>query len=304
MQPVRNRLSPTRKPSSRSSMKRSFILGDEWLYYKIYCGARTADLILPEVVLSITTKLLKEKYIDLWFFIRYHDPEPHLRLRFKLNEIKLLGPTIAIFKESISPFMETGQVWSVQTDTYMREIERYGTDVIPIAERLFYHDSELALNAISLIEDEELYFLYNLKCIDSFLDQFRLGAAEKYDFYTDHALAFKNEFKITNTTRRSLAKKYRGLSGELSEFLSADLSGDYRSLQQLLDKRNKAIKNDVLEIIKLRDDAVLEVDLQNLLSSFIHMFVNRAFRDRQRFFEMVAYDFLERQLKINSNSRK
>jgi thiopeptide-type bacteriocin biosynthesis protein len=285
-------------------MKRTFILGEEWLYYKVYSGARTADSILQDVVLPITHKLLNEKLIDHWFFIRYHDPEPHLRLRFKLKEIAHLSTSIAIFKEGILPFLEKDQVWGIQTDTYVRELERYGTNVMEVAELLFFHDSELMLHAISLIEDEELYFLYILKCVDSFLDQFGLKAAEKYNFYADNSIAFKKEFKVGKTTRTSLAKKYRGMADKLVLFLNNDLSGDYLKLQKLLNKRNKAIKNNVSEILKLRDESPMEVDLQNLLGSFIHMSINRAFRDRQRFFEMVSYDFLERQLKNKSNIRK
>ena len=41
-------------------MKRKFILGEEWLYYKIYCGKRTADVILTQVI-----KPLAENLTDL-----------------------------------------------------------------------------------------------------------------------------------------------------------------------------------------------------------------------------------------------
>jgi len=45
-------------------MKRTFIPGDEWLYYKLYCGKKTADYILIDVIKPITEKLLSEGLIN------------------------------------------------------------------------------------------------------------------------------------------------------------------------------------------------------------------------------------------------
>jgi thiopeptide-type bacteriocin biosynthesis protein len=63
------------------AIKRSFTIGEEWLYFKIYCGVKTANELLISVVEPLVTKLRKEKKITLWFFIRYSDPEHHLRIR-------------------------------------------------------------------------------------------------------------------------------------------------------------------------------------------------------------------------------
>ena len=67
-------------------MKRSFMPGDEWLYFKIYTGTKTADAILTNIIKPITEKLIKNNIIDQWFFIRYNDPKNHLRIRFHFNK--------------------------------------------------------------------------------------------------------------------------------------------------------------------------------------------------------------------------
>jgi hypothetical protein len=41
-------------------MKRDFCIGSEWLYYKLYTGVKTADLILLEKLYSVILEL-KEK---------------------------------------------------------------------------------------------------------------------------------------------------------------------------------------------------------------------------------------------------
>jgi hypothetical protein len=40
-----------------------------------------------------------------------------------------------------------------------------------------------------------------------------------------------------------------------------------------------------------------EVDLNDLITSYIHMMMNRSFRSRQRIHELVLYDFLYRYYK-------
>ena len=67
-------------------IKRNFIIGDSWVYYKIYSGAKTSDSILAEIIKPLTEALLKEKIIDKWFFIRYSDPKHHIRLRFHYED--------------------------------------------------------------------------------------------------------------------------------------------------------------------------------------------------------------------------
>jgi hypothetical protein len=82
------------------NVQRTFVIGDKWLYYKIYCGVKTADMLLLEVIKSLTEQLIEEKIIDRWFFIRYSDPEPHVRFRVQFIDIKNIGAsTINLNKE-------------------------------------------------------------------------------------------------------------------------------------------------------------------------------------------------------------
>ena len=64
------------------SIQRIFVPGSEWLYLKIYAGENTLERILVRQLPIILRKLNKANLINKWFFIRYADPDTHLRIRF------------------------------------------------------------------------------------------------------------------------------------------------------------------------------------------------------------------------------
>ena len=45
-------------------IQRSFTVGDNWLYYKIYTGSRTSDMILLDIIKPLTESLLNDDVID------------------------------------------------------------------------------------------------------------------------------------------------------------------------------------------------------------------------------------------------
>ncbi|WP_025664483.1 thiopeptide-type bacteriocin biosynthesis protein [Aquimarina megaterium] len=277
------------------STKRTYILGDEWLYYKIYCGARTSDVILTETIKPLTAQLLEQGLIDSWFFIRYGDPDFHIRIRFRLPDIRAIGTVILQINAAMQHYVEQRVVYKLQTDTYIRELERYGTNTIDASETLFFYDSAMLLDAIALIEDEELYFLFVVKAIDRLLNSFGYEQQQKLELVTRNSLGFKREFHADKGLNKQLDKKYRGLKSKLSSFLeTTSMQEDYNILDDLLDHKAKQSLGVVQKIMEAQQDKQLEMPLDDLLSSYIHMLVNRAFRSKQRFYELVCYDFLVR----------
>ncbi|OQY05888.1 MAG: hypothetical protein B6I20_00340 [Bacteroidetes bacterium 4572_117] len=75
-------------------MYRTIVLGNEWVYFKIYTGYKTADLVLTDAINPLAKELLEEEIIDKWFFIRYSDPDFNLRLRYRLTDLSQLGKLI------------------------------------------------------------------------------------------------------------------------------------------------------------------------------------------------------------------
>ena len=50
--------------------------------------------------------------------------------------------------------LEQDVIWKIQTETYQREIERYGENTIENSETLFWHDSELILKYLDLKDNK------------------------------------------------------------------------------------------------------------------------------------------------------
>ena len=68
-----------------NEVKSKFNLGSEWLYLKIKSGVKTAELILVNVIIPFMVICNENDWVKKWFFIKYNDPENHLRIRFLLK---------------------------------------------------------------------------------------------------------------------------------------------------------------------------------------------------------------------------
>jgi thiopeptide-type bacteriocin biosynthesis protein len=102
-------------------MQQDFCLGSEWLYYKSYTGVRTADYILLEKLNPVISDLEEKRIIQKWFFIRYKDPDDHLRIRFLVINTDDLHTIIQSLYSIFNKLIEENLVWKIQTDTYRRE---------------------------------------------------------------------------------------------------------------------------------------------------------------------------------------
>ncbi|UUC47260.1 thiopeptide-type bacteriocin biosynthesis protein [Flavobacterium cerinum] len=274
----------------KTNTKTSFILGEEWLYYKIYTGFATTDAILYNQLYPIITGLLRDGLIDKWFFIRYTDPEHHLRLRLHLIKPEHIGTVILAFQHVFRRLTDQHSVWKIQTDTYERELDRYGHELIEQAETLFFYDSECIVNLLSVLEttdDENEKWITGMAAIDTFLDVFR------YDFEAKRALmeqlrtSFFKEFKVGTGTKKELSTKYRNHKNEIERFMK--LTSQTNDLKAILDKRNSNITE---QADNIREQLSDPVTINTLLGSYIHMTMNRLFDSNNRQCEMILYDLL------------
>lgn len=273
-------------------MKRTFILGDEWLYYKLYCGKRVADTLLVDCIKPLTKKLLSDHLIDKWFFIRYSDPDNHLRIRFRTKSTNNLNDIIKWVNSYTSYYVKNQLIWKVQTDTYERELERYGKNTIEEAECFFYTDSVSCVNVLNVVEDDELLFLFGLRAINDILDAFNFSLHDKIVFTKKKSEDFKYEFNATKQLSKQLNNKHNNLKATIKHFMLMQEHNDYSMLLQILHQKKQELKRLYQSISNKKE--VLDISMTSLLSSYIHMLVNRLFRDKQRLYELVCYDNLYR----------
>ena len=275
-------------------MTRNFPPGSEWLFYKIYCGYGTADELLVELIGKLSKYFIDNGLVDSWFFIRYADPNPHIRLRYHFSDLSNIGKVMMAVTKALQPYFETGQVNRIMIDTYKREIERYGETTIELCEKLFRHDSEMVTDMLSTIEylpEKETYrWLFSLKDIDTMLSDFGYSLEERHTLAKSLADGFGKEFNINESTIQQFSNIYRTSKNNICKFMHGD---DEQSggLYSLINQRSEKTKDIVRQMLDMCPD---RKRFENIVHSLIHMTMNRIFVAQQRKHEVVLYGFLAR----------
>ena len=288
------------KQASPINLKRKFYPNSEWLYFKIYGGSKSNEKILTEQILPLVTELEQDKLITSFFFIRYIDPQPHLRIRF-LNSLNPENNILVQKKvfEILQPLLEKNIVHKITIDTYNRELERYDFNTIEHSESLFFNDSAAVLKLLNLLdgaESEYYRWIMAIVGIDGLLNDFELILEDKIKFITILQSNFFKEFGGSKTLQQQLSDKYRKHQKNIFEYMNRQSikSDEIEEVYQIIDERtnqNLPIIQKILNELKIHSKSIFETEL---LPSYIHMFMNRLFIVQQRKYELVIYDFMQR----------
>lgn len=281
-------------------IKRSFITGDDWLYFKIYCGVKTADQILKYCLIDVLKQLRENGLIEKWFFIRYADPKNHLRVRFKVRNTSQISEVIQILKGSLSYFLDHKLIWKIQTDTYNRELERYGASSIEYSESLFQVSSEQTIQLLEMlngeneVRDNEIRWFFGLKIIDMLLESFNFDIYAKKDLLENISEGFGREFNIDIELKKQIGERFRKERSTIVNCLKNEdsLDDDFKIAFNILHQSKITCDTIAQTILKLHQINLLETPLSHLLSSYIHMVMNRLFTSNQRHTEMIQYHLL------------
>lgn len=278
------------KPSEQQRIKRSFILGSEWIYVKLYCTQKTADEMLIDALLTLAEKLMDDQLITKWFFTRYYDPDFHIRLRFlicKKNKrffCKIQDILRATFEELIAE----RKIWKVQYDTYVRELERYGATNMELCESIFYIDSVAILNLLKRLDRENhtTRWLLALRATHQLLDIFGTDLHERFELTEAWSLALGNEFDLNKSQKKQLNLNYRDSAASIEALLSESDRNDLGDFEAIFETRYTKI------LLLLQQSKIKKIEAMELLGSLCHMFLNRLFFSDQRANEMVIYAYL------------
>ena len=275
---------------------RTFIPGSEWVYFKLYTGTKTADAILKNELYGYVSEMLKNDIIDKWFFIRYNDPDFHIRLRLHLKKIQNFSYIFNHFCETFLALVDAGLVWNIQCDTYQREIERYGANTISLVEDLFCIDSEIILHLLHQLNDEspdQHRWKLALVLVDSFLSAFSYDLTLKKELLNTMAESYKKEFGFMHHhAKQQLDGKYRSFRKEIDHAMLWE--DDHTETIDIIKVRRQAIFPVAEKLTAMDKSGELQVSLNALLPSLIHMTMNRWFRTKNRLHELVIYDILVR----------
>jgi lantibiotic biosynthesis protein len=281
----------------QTDVQQNFTIGSQWIYYKMYCGYKTADTILQSLIQPLVKTLLEEKVIDSFFFIRYNDPNFHLRIRFHITDISKLGYVLSLVQNQIEPFLQERLIWNIQNDTYKRELNRYGYQTIEQAENLFYHDSIAVLQFLALTEGdsrEQLRWQWAIRAIDEWLNAFEYTSEQKFSMLEQIKTSFHTEFKADKFLKEQLSNTYRKHKADIEEIMNYAMSetNELFPLVKILNDKSVAIKPIAQQLKQMEEEQKITPAINELMPSYIHMLVNRIVTSSPRQHELVIYDIL------------
>jgi thiopeptide-type bacteriocin biosynthesis protein len=290
------------RPQPHATMRpcRSFPPGSEWLYAKLYAGPAMLDELLRDVIRPIVDAVSRTGAVDRWFFVRYGDPDWHLRVRFHGRPARLQDELLPALQAAASPLIDDGRLWRFQLDTYEREVERYGgAEGIELAERLFHADSEAVLAlAARLSEDArgDIRWRIALLGMDWLLADLGFDPDMQRAVIRQARQTFAAEFRADAEFRRQLGTKFRPERAGLTALLdpNPEVGTPLAFGREALRCRSQRLAPVLAELKVYARAGRLTAPLPELAVSYLHMHANRLLRSAHRAQELVLYDFLAR----------
>ncbi len=293
-----DKLSIATSNSLNTTVKRSFLPGSEWNYYKLYCGSNTADKLLTQCIYPFVKKSFENLLFIKFHFLRYRDEFPHLRVRFYNTDLEKQQQLNTLFLIEVEKLLLAGLITKLTIDTYERELERYDPNLIDMVEGLFYNDSIACLAFLDLLDDSDegnnFRMLFSLRGIDFILNDFGFEITEKHSILKILQQSFFSEFGSSPALQKKLNSKYRQYQQLIFSHLSQENDESNNILEAIQVFKNRSLANK--PIIDAINRKVTENNIQtnDLIMSLIHMFMNRMFVTKNRKIELVIYHFLEK----------
>ncbi len=246
--------------------------GSEWLFVKLYSTSMFAEDLIAYPLRTFAEEALASGLAEEWFFIRYNDPDPHLRLRFRGEPERLTGQLLPQLCTWATGLMEAGFCSRFVFDTYDREVERYGgTASTQLAESIFAIDSRTVSELIYLIQERVLKLdriTLAVLSADNLLASLGLTQAARLQWLQQHV-----------TTRHEVGQEYRqkktvlrSLINDQSRLLN-EPGGE--SVAQAFTTQSIMLAPIVERLLGLGEQGELSQTMDVLFSSYIHMHFNR-----------------------------
>jgi thiopeptide-type bacteriocin biosynthesis protein len=253
--------------------RRSYPPGSEWLFVKLYCPRTLEDDVIGESMLTFAENATAAGLADAWFYIRYSDPEAHIRLRFRGARDRLAGQLFGHVCDWAGRLMSDGLCLRFVFDTYEREVERYGGPAgMAVAETLFCVDSHYAAALLRCQRKKKFphdQITLVAVSIDDLLGGIGLGEDDRLGWYRTQAAPGRAEAGSEYRQRKPVLRRFLGEREALAnEPGGAEIAG-------LFQGRRAALTSVADHLRQLADRGELGQSIDTLCASFVHLHVNR-----------------------------
>jgi thiopeptide-type bacteriocin biosynthesis protein len=246
--------------------------GSDWLFAKLYCPRTFEEDLIAGPMRMFCAFVRAADLAEEWFFIRYADPDPHLRLRFRGAPERLVSHLLPQFCSWAADLMRDGLCHRFCFETYDREVERYGGEVgITTAEALFTADSRAVVELLHLSQQRLLAMdrmTLAVLSIDDLLAGLGLTESDRLRWYKNQGILRHESGQEYRQRKATL----RALLGDPVRLL-AEPGGE--SVAQVFAARREALMPAVQCLHELTERGELGQPTSKLYQSFVHLHCNR-----------------------------
>ncbi|MBP2479190.1 thiopeptide-type bacteriocin biosynthesis protein [Crossiella equi] len=240
--------------------------GGEWAFLKVYCPFGRHDDILTGPLPAVVEAL--RPVTDRWFYLRYADPQPHLRLRFRAvpgAEAAVLAHLLAWGRELVGQ----GLAFDTAVASYVPENARYGGPrTFDLVEQVFSANSDATLGLLQLTGIRPEFLA--IASVDTMYRQWGLSPRERMDLLPpgDDVEAARKEFQ--------LAREYLGeLLVPWDARPHAEGRAHHSMVQDVLLGQENAVQAASAAVCQAEAAGALWGSTASVLGSLAHMQVNR-----------------------------
>jgi thiopeptide-type bacteriocin biosynthesis protein len=245
--------------------------GSETLFVKLYCGRDLQDDFIAGPLRTFANDAVAAQMARNWFFIRYSDPDPHIRLRFKGDADTLVRSLMPEVCKWAGALVADEICLRFGFDTYDREIERYGGPAaVEIAEDLFAADSQAVSGLLRLVQDRSLRLERILLAVLTSDDLLAgLGVSEEDRAAWYRQAVPRHEASAEYQQHKSLLRPLLACVGDHLEVPQCDQAAS------VLASRRAELERARERFAALADEGSLTKPVLTVCGSFVHMHCNR-----------------------------
>ncbi len=253
---------------------RSHAPGGEWLFARIYCGPRLEEELIAGPLRTFAREALRAGDAEDWFFIRYTDPDLHVRLRFRGLRERLTARLLPALCQWGAELIHQERARRFTLDCYEPEQARYGGEAgLSAAESLFGADSRAVSELLGLYQAQALELerpvLAVLSC-DRLLEGLGLSPEVRHAWLAAQLRARRGSAASYRKWGRTLQSLLRG-----PEALGQVRGGD--AVHRILEARRAELAPVGARLAELEASGQLLRPRTELYSSYLHMHCNRLF---------------------------
>nr|WP_295933711.1 lantibiotic dehydratase [uncultured Dyadobacter sp.] len=282
-------------PRTTDQTKRFMGSEDGWLFVKIYGSENFLHQLLTSKLIPFVIKLQMKGLLQKWFFIRYKDPDTHIRLRIYSPGMQAFEPKIT---NSLNALLEaelaSGAVHRLQSQLYERETARYQLMDYAQVETLFFIDSQAVaglLRSQPLGLAPELRWLTAMLAADQTLDAFGHSLDSKFRFVS-LVCQDTGSLRVDHLYRQHKSVLIKLMQHPEQHLPLADTFLALSDRKALIQTQLS-----VLEGFNTNKSIPFIADL-------IHLFCNRYFCSYQKTHESIIYHFLKKYYDFQLNVEK